>query len=68
MTDSTLPTVTLVDGAMYWIKDRYGPSGLWTVAKWECGSFWGVGGKEAHPHVISGPIPAPQETSDVADM
>lgn len=45
---------------MYWVKPRYGDSaGLWTVATWEVGCFWGVGGQEVAPSAISGPIPRP---------
>lgn len=56
---SNLPTVTLEEGAMYWVKPRHGKGeGLWTVAKWEVGGFWGVDG-EVYPQVISGPIPRP---------
>jgi hypothetical protein len=57
-----MPTVTLEEGAMYWVKPRYGAGeGLWTVARWEVGCFWGVNGQEVSPGVISGPIPRPAD-------
>lgn len=60
MSDAELPTVVLEEGAMYWVKPKYGDKAdLWTVAKWEVGSFWGIGGGEISPGVISGPIPRP---------
>lgn len=56
-----LPTVVLEEGAMYWVKPRYGDKAdLWTVAKWEVGCFWGIGNAgEISPAVICGPIPLP---------
>lgn len=56
-----LPTVRLEEGAMYWVKNRYGDNtDLWTVARWEVGSFWGIGrDAEISPSVICGPIPRP---------
>lgn len=67
MTDEqALPTVMLVEGAMYWVLPRHGtPELRWTVAKWEVGCFWGICG-EITPAVISGPIPPPADTSPQA--
>lgn len=62
-----LPTVELIDNAFYWIKPKHEPQPLWTIAKWEVGSFWGLDGKEVTPSVISGPIQAPlSPPADVA--
>lgn len=62
-----MQTVELVELAYYWVKPRYGKlEGLWTVAKWDVGSFWGIDGGEISPSVISGPIPRP-ETVPPAD-
>jgi hypothetical protein len=59
-----LPTVVLKEGAMYWVKPRYGADAeRWTVARWEVGCFWGVGGGEVAPAIICGPIPNPAESS-----
>lgn len=55
-----LPTVELIEGALYWVKHRYEDPETWTVAKWEHGCFWGLSGKEFLARVISGPIPAPE--------
>lgn len=61
--DALLPTVVLEEGALYWIKPRYGDhADRWTVAKWEVGSFWGINGGEVSPAIISGPIPHPAES------
>ena len=58
----TLPTINLVEGQWYWVKDRAsGVDGPWSVAKWEVGSFWITGWHEASPCVISGPIPHPDQ-------
>jgi hypothetical protein len=64
MTDTSrgedLPTVSLENGAMYWVKPAYGPGAdVWTVARWEHGCFWGISNQEITPSIISGPIPSP---------
>lgn len=55
------PTVELIDDAYYWIKPRHHEPDLWTVARWQVGSFWGLDGKEVIPRVICGPIKDPSD-------
>ncbi len=62
-----LPTVTLNDGDLYWIKPAYGDgAGLWTIGRWEHGCWWGIKGQEVTPRVISGPIPRPDEAAEAS--
>lgn len=55
-----MPTVEMVDGHFYWVKHAYEKPELWTVARWEHGSFWDLNGREMTPRIISGPIPKPE--------
>jgi hypothetical protein len=55
----SLPTVELVEGDFYWIRDAYETPAPWQIAKWVHSAFWDVNGREVTARTICGPIPRP---------
>jgi hypothetical protein len=55
-----LPTIELIEGRLYWIKEPHrGSPDLWTIGRWEHGCWRNLKNEETTPSVVSGPIPPP---------